>query len=328
MNKTDFVGNDRAINQLGVLVNSGRFPHALIIEGDVGLGKRTLARQLAAALVCREDDAACMNCSQCRKAMTGVHPDVFEYSAPGGANSFHIDIIRSVINSAYVLPNEADYKVFILGNAECMSMPAQNALLKVLEEPPSYVVFILTAKSKSMLLETVLSRSVVVTLEGVNADDGAKYICSKNPDIDYGKAVAALETFNGNIGKAIESFGGTKTNELTEVCCDICKALAQGNEYLLLCSCSAFQKDRQSVVFACDFLKNIFRDALLYNKCSDNLISGQDEAAKQLKARFTEKKLIDLIEVCDTLKSTALLNTNNALLITKLCYSLMRAAGR
>lgn len=327
MKNVNFAGNKRILNQLGCLVDCGRFPHALVIEGDQGLGKRTLAKILACALVCRGEEKPCMTCSQCHKAIEKIHPDIFEHSAAGGANSFHVDVVREIIKDAYVQPNEAEYKVYILGNADCMSISAQNALLKVLEEPPSYVVFILTAGSKSMLLETVLSRCVVVSLEGVSADEGAKYICSENDSIDFSEAGAAVETFNGNIGKAYDSLKNGKTDELTQSCRNICRALVEDNEYELLKACSVFQKERQSVISAGDFLKNIFRDALVYGENSSS-VSGQRDIAKILKTKLTEKKLIDLINVCDTLKTMAVMNSNHSLLVTKVCYSLRQAAGR
>lgn len=326
MKDLDFISNEKVIEQLGVYVDSKRFPHTLIIEGEQGIGKRTLARQLAMALVCREDETPCGVCSQCRKAKENIHPDIYEYSATGGANSFHVDTVRNVINDAYVKPNEAQKKVYILGNADCMNASAQNALLKILEEPPSYVVFILTTKSKSMMLETILSRAVVVSLEGVDITKGAKFICDNHNDIDFERAKSALETFNGNIGKTLDSFKDDRTKELTKACCDICTAIVNGSEYDVMCSVSVLQKDRTGVVFACDFLKNIFRDALVFESAKS--VSGQGETAELLHKRLSDKKLIDLINVCDKLKSMALMNANNAILITKFCYGLMDAVGK
>ena len=328
MNNADFAGNKRVISQLGGLIDSKRFPHAVIIEGEQGLGKKTLARLLAAALVCRSENKPCMECTQCRKAVQGIHPDIFEHSAAGGANSFHIDVVRQVISDVYVKPNEGEHKVYILGNAHCMSIPAQNALLKVLEEPPEYAVFILTAVSKSMMLETVLSRSVAVTLEGVEINEGVDYILFHFSDLADRKSVAdALKTYGGNIGKALESLTDGRAGELAQVCGDICTAVAKGSEYELLKLCAFFQKDRQSVVQGAELMKNIFRDALVYKPGRD-MLSGQSDTALLLKNTLTSKKLIDLMGVCDTLKEAAQMNSNNSLLITKICYSLMEAAGR
>ncbi len=327
MKLTNFIGNEKVIDRLSKLMESGRFPHALIIEGEEGIGKKTLAKDIACALVCRGNDKPCGECSQCKKAIAAIHPDISEYIPAGTANSFHVDTVRNIINDAYVQPNEADYKIYILANAHCMNQNAQNALLKILEEPPKYVVFILTTNSKSALLSTVLSRSVCVSLEGVDIERAANYITSHCENVDYNTAKKTVETFNGNIGKAIDSLQDSKTSELVDVCNKICKALAISNEYEMMTLCSVFQKDRQGVVFACDLLKSIFRDALFAGESSEH-ISGQEESAALLKSSLSRQSLIKLINTCDELKSTALSNANNALLITKFCYSLNRAIGR
>lgn len=327
MKLTNFIGNEKVIDRLSKLMESGRFPHALIIEGEEGIGKKTLAKDIACALVCRGNDKPCGECSQCKKAIAAIHPDISEYIPAGTANSFHVDTVRNIINDAYVQPNEADYKIYILANAHCMNQNAQNALLKILEEPPKYVVFILTTNSKSALLSTVLSRSVCVSLEGVDIERAANYITSHCENVDYNTAKKTVETFNGNIGKAIDSLQDSKTSELVDVCNKICKALATSNEYEMMTLCSVFQKDRQGVVFACDLLKSIFRDALFAWESSEH-ISGQEESAALLKSSLSRQSLIKLINTCDELKSTALSNANNALLITKFCYSLNRAIGR
>lgn len=292
-----------------------------------GQAKKTLAKDIACALVCRGNDKPCGECAQCKKAIGAIHPDISEYIPAGTANSFHVDTVRNIINDAYVQPNEADYKIYILANAHCMNQNAQNALLKILEEPPKYVVFILTTNSKSALLSTVLSRSVCVSLEGVDIERAANYITSHCENVDYNTAKKTVETFNGNIGKAIDSLQDSKTSELVDICNKICKALATSNEYEMMTLCSVFQKDRQGVVFACDLLKSIFRDALFAGKSSEH-ISGQEESAALLKSSLSRQSLIKLINTCDELKSTALSNANNALLITKFCYSLNRAIGR
>ena len=193
MKFTDFVGNEKIKQQLSFLQASGRLPHAFVIEGEQGMGKRTLAREIALNLFCRGEDKPCRQCPQCSKVLKNIHPDIYEYSATGGARSFHVDVVRDVKDNVYVSPNEADYKIYILGNCQCMNESAQNALLKVLEEPPEYAVFFLTVDNKSALLETVLSRSTVISVEGVSANIGADYICSHNPDIDY-EAFASYET--------------------------------------------------------------------------------------------------------------------------------------
>lgn len=323
-----FFGNERVKEQLSFLFQSSRLPHAIIIEGEDGIGKRTLARELAQALVCRSDgEIPCNECTQCHKAEKGIHPDIFEYSAQGGARSFHVDTVRDVINDAYMSPNEASYKVYILGNAHCMNESAQNAILKILEEPPSYAVFILTVLNKTMLLETVLSRSVVVSLSGVDLNFGADYITSENPDIDYKSALEALTAFKGNIGKAKESLNGGKMQRLTSIVNEIAYAVMADNEYELIKCIGSISKDRQELVTVLNLLKTLFRDALIGAKTGEYL-SGQNDIIKALSLKFSASKLLAMCNTADMLIEMTNKNANNALLLTKICYSLREAAGR
>lgn len=191
-----FLGNEKIKAQLSALVDGGRLPHAVVLEGESGLGKRTLAGELAAALVCRGEHRPCDSCPQCHKARAGVHPDILVYAPEGGARSFHKKTVDQIVGDVYMTPNEADYKIYILVNAHLMSVQAQNAILKVLEEPPAYVRFILTVENKSALLPTVLSRSVVFRLEGVPVEIGADYILQRQPGGGPGSGapgVAAVE---------------------------------------------------------------------------------------------------------------------------------------
>ncbi len=327
MRFVELVGNERVKEQLTYLQESGRLPHAVVIEGEEGLGKRTLARELVLNLFCKADDKPCLSCPQCTKVIKGIHPDVYEYSAPGGANSFHVQTVREIIEDAYVQPNEADYKVFILGNCQCMNMNAQNALLKVLEEPPEYVMFILTAESKSALLETVLSRSVVISLEGVTDKVGADFICSKLEGVDYNDALNACGIWGGNIGKAMQALGDSKLSKISTLAGDICTALTANDEYSLLKVCAAFDKDRELAVSTLSLLKTVFRDALVYSD-SSQVLSGQRASARSLSAQLSKKKLVNLVQACDNLVSLAKKNANNAILITKICYDFRRAVGR
>lgn len=327
MKNFDFAGNMVVLERLGALFDSGRFPHALIIEGEQGLGKRTLAKQLASMLECRDDNKPCRVCTQCKKVLKGIHPDVFEYSSEGGSSVFKVEIVRKVIADAYMQPNEGKYKIYILGNSDCMNASAQNALLKILEEPPKYVIFIITVSNKSKMLETVLSRSVAVTLDGVDINDAAHYILSHYDGFEEKQVRELLSSLNGNIGKTLDALEQGKNNELVNLCNDVCTALVSDNEYELLKCCSAFRKDRQAIVFSMELLKNIFRDALVGAKKSD-MLSGNSDTVLLISQKLTKQNLIDLIDICDKLKEAALMNANNQLLITKICYSLRTAIGR
>ena len=328
MNFNRFIGNEKVKEQLSYLISSKRLPHAIILEGEEGIGKRTLAREIACALVCRGSGVRpCGECSQCNKARKGIHPDIYEYSAPGGARSFHVEEVRKVIDSVYMSPNEAEYKIYILGNAHCMNDSAQNAILKVLEEPPAYAVFILTVSSRTMLLETVLSRSVVLSLDGVDPAIGAQYICGHNENTQYDEALEAMIAFKGNIGRATESLIGGKMQKTVELVNKLCTALAAENEYELLKCTADLGKGRQELVTVLELLKTVFRDALIVSKTGE-ILSGQKEAVRSLSSKFSQEKLLKLYNTAGELIEMANKNANNALLITKICYSLREAIGR
>lgn len=321
------IGNERVKEQIGALLDAGRLPHAVVLEGEAGLGKRTLAGEIAAALLCTGEKKPCYACAGCKKAQGHMHPDLFLYSADGGARSFHIDVVRRVISDVYMQPNEAPYKVYILGNAHLMSEAAQNAILKVLEEPPAYVRFILTVQAKSALLPTVLSRSVVFTLEGVPPADGVPRMQQLCPDAAYETALQALIAWNGNIGRAVQGLGDGRAEELRTVSCQICKALTADGEYALLRACAPLQKDRQAVVTVCLFLKHIFRDALLANEPGGSVF-GDTELAENLAQKLTRARLLRLAAAVDAVSREADRNANTALIITKLCYKLREAVDR
>ncbi len=323
-----FIGNKRLKDQISALIDNGRLPHAIIIEGETGLGKRTLAREIAAGLVCRGEEKPCYSCSQCKKCVEKCHPDIYEYSAEGGPRSFHVDVIRDVKNDVYVSPNEAPYKVYILGNCQCMSESAQNAILKVLEEPPEYAVFILTVDSKASLLPTVISRSAVFSVSEVDNSLGADYITKALESADYNTALSSVSAWNGNIGKAIESLNDGKIFKSVEIAGNICYALMKENEFDLMCACGEFEKNRQLLINVCEHLGYIFRDSLMLKDGVCDIISGQEEVAKALEKSFSKQKLLALLNTTEEIRKETAMNASNALMITKICYAFRQAIGR
>ena len=141
------------------LLASGKMPHAVILEGQ---GAQPLADFIAKALVCSGNQRPCGVCSHCIKAEGNNHPDIIRCKGSGVSGALSISQIRDLKVDAYIKPNEAEKKVYILYNAEKMLIPAQNALLKLLEEPPQSVTLLLLCEEKKGLLETVLSRAVLL----------------------------------------------------------------------------------------------------------------------------------------------------------------------
>ncbi len=145
--------------------------HAYIIASQDAALRESRAFELAKKLVCEQDAAPCRKCRQCRLAVAGVNPDIITISRPlddKGKQKREISVaqIRQMAADAWILPQEAARKVYVIYDADKMNVQAQNAALKILEEPPSFATFILCAGSERELLATIRSRCVVLSVHG------------------------------------------------------------------------------------------------------------------------------------------------------------------
>ena len=136
-----------------------------MLVSPAGKERDAAARNLAATLLCEGENPPCGKCRDCRKALAGIHPDVIRVERQRDdkgkpRREIYVDQIRAVTTDAVIAPNEAQRKVYILDDADCMNPQAQNALLKALEDPPGHACFILCTASADALLPTVRSRVV------------------------------------------------------------------------------------------------------------------------------------------------------------------------
>ena len=169
----DFQGGADVRERLSRAFDEGRAAHAVLLEGPPGSGTEALSAVLAKAAVCSaEGGRPCGHCPECVRAAAGSHPDIFILDGDADPKAFPVDEIRRIRSDAYVVPSEAACKVYVLRGIQNMAEVSQNALLKVLEEPPENVLFILTATSASALLPTIRSRVQVFSLAGKAEESG------------------------------------------------------------------------------------------------------------------------------------------------------------
>ena len=195
------LGNARLKENLRRSVDSGRLSHFYLISGPKGSGKRTLARLLAAAAVCRDENKPCLTCAACRKAMTNNHPDIITVTDPDH-KAVAVKIVREYREDVYIKPNEADKKVYIFPQE--LGTEGQNALLKILEEPPSYGVFILLAENPQQILTTVRSRCTLLQMESLPKGLLLSQLGKQFPGADQEQLLAAAERSGGYLGQAAE----------------------------------------------------------------------------------------------------------------------------
>lgn len=155
-----------------------RLAHAYIVEGAWGSGKRMLAEAAANFLLCREADGqeSCGRCRDCVQFASGNHPDMI-YVQPSKKNGYGVDDIREMIlRELAVRPYQSQYKIYIIKAAETMTIPAQNVLLKTIEEPPAYAVFFLLTENKDRLLETILSRCIRLQIQPLSPAEMREFL--------------------------------------------------------------------------------------------------------------------------------------------------------
>ena len=169
MDMDALLGNARLKSVLAAAFAADRFSHCYLLAGPEGSGKHTLARILAAAMECTAGaKRPCGVCLQCRKVLDGVHPDVITVDDPD-KKTVTVELIRKARADVYIKPNEGRRKVYLIPRAADMNAAAQNALLKVIEEPPDYAAFLLLTDGAERLLPTIRSRSVPLLLTPLSA---------------------------------------------------------------------------------------------------------------------------------------------------------------
>lgn len=198
----NFAGNTRVKTAVEKFISDNTIPHAILIEGDAGTGRYTLARHIAAAAVCGDDNAPCGNCRNCKLSLGGNHPDIIFVKPEEDKKNISVAQVRSLRADAFIKSHMGGKKVIIISPAERMNEQAQNALLKVLEEPPKNVIFILITENSAMMLETIISRCVLLSLSPPNFEEGMAYLKAAT-DFDVANISDALKASRCNIGLAL-----------------------------------------------------------------------------------------------------------------------------
>ncbi len=235
-------GNEKIKLILGNMLRSGRFPHALLIEGDKGLGKHTLALELAKILLCEEGkEEACSVCRSCTLIEAGTHPD-FKLISPNDKNIIPIKTIRELRLDAFIKPARGGKKVYIIEAESGMKADSQNALLKVLEEPPEFVVFIILASSSEQFLDTIISRCVCLKVAAPTDVEALEILREALPDTDTDELLSALGSSDNNVGRALDLLRGD-TGEVSSDAANLLSLAAKKKGYEALKLLSKYEKD-------------------------------------------------------------------------------------
>ncbi|MCI8387395.1 MAG: hypothetical protein HFE63_02875 [Clostridiales bacterium] len=212
-----FLGNEKLIARLKRDISSAKLSHAYIIEGAAGSGKRTLAKLICAAVACElnknsesKDSIPCMECINCDKIMRGQSPDVIYIEPENGRVQLGVDVIRRLREDTVYAANDLNNKFYIIPEADSMNTQAQNALLKILEEPPEGVMFLLLCENADNLLPTIRSRAPSCRLEILDDKQVESWLIENNAaartlsQTDSEAFHIAVRLAGGSLGRALE----------------------------------------------------------------------------------------------------------------------------
>lgn len=196
------VGHELIRKRLQRAAMTGRVANSYLFLGPAGVGKKTLLDAFVAALLCEGEDKPCGRCAACVKVRTRNHPDVVYIVPQKGKKTISVDVIREVIaEEVYVRPLLGHRKLFVVEDGALLGVPAQNALLKVLEEPPQYAVFLIAAQDAGVFLPTILSRSQQLALRPLPQEQVMAYMAAHYPALS--EQHPFLAAFSGGcIGRA------------------------------------------------------------------------------------------------------------------------------
>ncbi len=293
-------GNEKLKSTAASDLLRGKHSHAYIIEGPEGSGRHTAARLIAQSVLCNRDSDErfpCGTCLSCRKIADGICTDVI-YVNRGKAASIGIDAMRELKSSLTYAPVESEYKIYIIEDADKMTVQAQNSLLLSLEEPPSFVVFILICKDSSLLLETVRSRAQTVRMQLFSASEILRYL-EENPlkksKCDPSSAAASC---GGAIGKAVSLIEGESSDELKDaaLCLESLPLLLSKSLTDRLSLVKSFPAKRDDAVRFLKTLTNAVRDLVAVKRAPECelLFFADRKRAEELAAKTDLAKLVSL----------------------------------
>lgn len=303
-------GHETIIKSLCVAISQDRISNAYVFEGIKGVGKRLCAHIFSMALVCQKNTPPCGECPLCVQANSRTLPDIIRVTKDADKTQIGVDNVRNqIIAEAFIKPAFAKRKIFIIENGDELSTEAQNALLKVLEEPPSYVTFIICTTSKEKLLSTVLSRSQVVSFFPLASDTVEKYIKENYPDEPSADVIARLS--RGSIGEAIAILSDEQKKERIKKALSLFINLKK-NSLSIREMVDFLTAEKENTEELLDYFSAFLRDCVMYKTDAFSGIIFQNHIRdiKDFSDDISKKKLLLAFDKLSELKIRLKQNLN------------------
>lgn len=321
----DIIGQEQIKEHLQNALSTGKVSHAYIINGEKSSGKEFIAKVFAMALQCeKEETEPCQECRSCKQALSGNHPDIIHviHEKP---NTISVDDIREQVNgSVAIKPYSSAHKVYIIGNAEKMTVQAQNALLKTLEEPPEYAVILLLTANLNSLLPTILSRCVVLNMKPVPDERVKQYLCRQLQVPDY-KAEVCAAFARGNIGRAKALATSEDFEKIKAEALSLLKYIQDMDLNEIVAAVKRITEFKLEINDYLDICAIWYRDALLFKATNDvnHLIFREEiQALRRTAQRSSYEGIENIIAALDTAKKRLDSNVNFELVMELLMLAI------
>ncbi|MBZ2175055.1 DNA polymerase III subunit delta' [Schnuerera sp. xch1] len=301
MNFTEVIGHEKVIQALQRAIEHDHIFHCYLFEGEESIGKRLVALSFAKALLCKKEGIdPCNRCNSCLKFDNWNHPDL-EFVEPekGFIKKKKIDELIKSINMA---PLESKRKIIIIDDSDKMGVEAQNALLKTLEEPPSYINIILITSNMNNLISTIVSRSQVIKFYPVKNERIVKILMDKyNKNLEEASFIAHFT--KGSVGKSINLSQSEDFFTKREKIIDIIYSILKGDRLKVFESQEFFSNNKDFVDKILDMILYWFRDLIVYKEIGDsNLIINRDKI--QLLSSQTSLDIDKINDIIDNIIET------------------------
>ena len=274
----DILGHEMIKEHFQKAIEAQKVSHAYILSGEAGMGRKSLANAFALTLLCEKGKSQpCMECHACKQVLSGKHPDLV-YVHHEKPASIGVDDIREQINDTIMIrPYSSYYKIYIVDEAEKMTVQAQNALLKTIEEPPAYAVIILLTTNPDAFLPTILSRCVQLKLRPL-PDNVVKGYLVGNMGVSENNAELYAAFSRGNLGKAIKLASSEEFRVLYDSVLFLLKHVRDMDISELLDYIRKLKDENLDIYECLDFMQIWYRDALMFKVTNDaNLLIFKDE---------------------------------------------------
>lgn len=253
-------GNKTLLAYLSAAIAENTLPHALILTGDTGSGKRTLALEIACAMGGAEAE---------EKIRGGNCPDIVTVELPADRKSIGVETARNIRAQASTVPNDLPFRLFIVCCADAFTVQAQNALLKILEEPNGSTYFLLLCENENSIIPTVRSRAPVLAMQHFSENEIDAYLSETVPEAkrlkreDEQAYRYLLRLSNGCIGQAIAALRERASDDPSKTACELLQTLAQGDRVIWLCRVDKLTADRDKLQTVFAALRRALRDLIL-----------------------------------------------------------------